>query len=43
MNNIKEKLNEIIIKAYVVYTVKMWEVEDSMRELVEELKAKTTR
>ncbi|MGG0667675.1 hypothetical protein ABE073_04010 [Lederbergia citrisecunda] len=38
MKRIKAKLDEIVIKVYVKYTVMMWEVEDMMNELMDDLK-----
>lgn len=38
MKRIKAKLDEIVIKVYVKHTVMMWEVEDMMNELMDDLK-----
>lgn len=38
MKNIKSKLDEYVIKAYVNYTIYMWQVEDEMKIIIDELK-----
>lgn len=43
MRKLKAKIDEIVIKAYVIYTIKMWEIEDYMRDVTDELKTKMSK
>lgn len=38
MKTLKNKFDEVVIKAYVKWTVMMWEAEDLMNELMDDLK-----